>query len=92
MTTTAQGVHRRSEEVSATDRLAARISQQVLQTLGTPPGGHLVQVRPLWGDYYRVNVLLGQSPTCFRIGHSFFLQTDGGGDVIESSPPIVKRY
>jgi hypothetical protein len=92
MTTTQRAERQRQEEVATTERLAALIRQQVLQILGTPPGWHAVQVRPLWGDYFRVNVLTGENITCFTIDHSFFLLTDGEGGVIESSPPMVKRY
>jgi hypothetical protein len=71
---------------------AARVGKQVLLALGTPPGWHEVQVRVLWDGHFRANVLMGESATCCTIGHSFFLVTDGTGNVVESSPEIVKRY
>jgi hypothetical protein len=70
----------------------ALVGKQVLLALGTPPGWHEVQVRALWEDHYRANVLIGESATSCTIGHSFFLVTDGAGNVLESSPEIVKRY
>jgi hypothetical protein len=72
--------------------LVVRIRQQVLQRIGTPAGWHAIQVRPLWGDRFRVNVLVGESITSFTICHSFFLLTDGQGRVVEASPEMVKRY
>jgi hypothetical protein len=91
MTRTEQAeLHR--EELASADRLAARIRQQVLQTLGTPTGWHMVQVRPLWDGHYRVNVMIGEGVTNFTIDHSFFLLIDGSGNVIESTPEIVRAY
>jgi len=92
MTTTQQTELQREEERGAAECQAVRIRQQVLQALGTPPGWHRVQVRPLWGDYFRVNVLIGENITSFTIRHSFFLLTDGEGGVLEASPEMVKRY
>jgi hypothetical protein len=92
MTTTRRSELQREEEKVAAERLAVPIRQQVLQALGTPPGWHMVQVRSLWGDYFRVNVLVGESITSFSIRHSFFLLTDGEGSVLEASPEMVKRY
>jgi hypothetical protein len=51
-----------------------------------------VQVRPLWANFFRVNVLLGETITCLTVAHSFFLQADGEGRVLESSPELVQRY
>jgi hypothetical protein len=90
--TRAQQAERRLEDAAAAERRASRIRQQVLETLGTPPGWHAVQVRALWNDYFRVNVLVGESSTCFTIAHSFFLHTDGEGGLLESSPELVNRY
>jgi hypothetical protein len=90
--TRTQQAERQTGEAAAAERVVDRIRQQVLETLGTPPGWHLVQVRPLWADYFRVNVLVGQSSTCFTIGHSFFLLTDGDGGLLESSPAMVNKY
>ena len=45
-----------------------------------------------WANYFRVNVLLGESVTCLTVAHSFFLQADSEGRVLESSPELVQRY
>jgi hypothetical protein len=90
--TQAEQAERRAQEAHVAERVAVRIRQQVLETLGTPPGWHAVQVRPLWADYFRVNVLVGESINCFTIAHSFFLLTDGEGGLLESTPQIFKRF
>jgi hypothetical protein len=90
--TRAEQAERREEEAASAERLAGRIRQQVLEALGTPPVSHAVQVRPLWANYFRVNVLLGESVTCLTVAHSYFLQADGHGRVLESSPALVQHY
>lgn len=90
--TRTQQAESRQEELALVERLAVRIRQHVLQTLGKPPGWHVVQVRPLWDGHFRVNVLIGQSIADSKIGHSFFVQTDDAGDVLDSNPKMIKRY
>ncbi len=90
--TSAQRTERRQEEHSHSEQLISRVRQQVLRTLGTPPGWHEVQVRPLWDGRFRANVLVGENITSFTITHSFFLVTDDSGTVLESSPQLLKRY
>jgi hypothetical protein len=92
MSSTSKTELRREEEHSQVQRLAIRIGRYVLQALGTPPGWHAVRVQPLWDGRFRANVLIGEGPTSCTIAHSFFLVTDGSGNVLESSPQIVKRY
>jgi hypothetical protein len=91
MSTRRTDIHREEGKVRA-EQLAARIRQQVLQALGTPPGWHLVQVRSLWDDCFRVNVLVAESVNSSTIRHSFFLLTDGEGGVLEATPQMLKRY
>jgi hypothetical protein len=90
--TAAEKPERREQEAASGQRVAGRIREHVLAALGTPPVGHEVQVRPLWANYFRVNVLLGESVTCRTVAHSFFLQTDSEGRVLESSPELIQRY
>jgi len=72
--------------------LEAAVRDNVLSGLGRPPGLHRVQVRRLWGDCYRVNVFVGDDPASLKVAHSFFIQADGDGRVLESSPPIARLY
>ena len=74
------------------ETLNALIGEQVIHTLGVPDGLHNVQVRRLWKDHYRVNVLIGQDVASTKIANSYFVQVDGDGNIVESSPKITKRY
>ena len=67
------------------------IRGHVLRALGEPGGLGRVQVRSLWGNYYRVNVLVGDDPGCAKIVRSYFLETDGAGNIVESTPRIVRQ-
>jgi len=70
----------------------ALIREQVIHTLGEPAGLHKVQVRRLWEDHYRVNVLVGRDAASARIADSYFLTSDSDGKVIASNPQLTKRY
>ena len=87
-----QRTERRPVDNAQAEQLIGRVRQQVLCALGTPPGWHEVQVRPLWDGRFRANVLVGESVTSCTITHSFFLVTDDSGTVVESSPELLKRY
>ena len=54
--------------------------------------GEDVQVRRLWGDRYRVNVLVGDAAATARVAHSYFLAADGSGNIKSSDPAIGRRY
>jgi hypothetical protein len=68
------------------------IGGQVIRILGQPGGLHAVQVRRLWGDRYRVNVLIGADVTSVKIAHSYFVVVDGEGSFVVSTPQIRKQY
>jgi hypothetical protein len=72
--------------------LDAVIVEQVLHALGRPPELHAVQVRHLWLDRLRVNVLVGADASCVRVGHSYFLAVSEDGNLITSDPKIVRMY
>jgi hypothetical protein len=74
------------------ERLSRLIGRQVIQTLGEPRGFQQVQVRRLWDDYFRVNVIVGGDAVSARVAHSYFLVADGEGNVVNSSPTITKQY
>src|SRR4051794_30864240 len=71
---------------------SAFLGEYVLRTLGRPPGLHDVQVRRLWQDHYRVNVLVGPDVTSLTIAHSYFLVMDGDGNLGSSDPEITGEY
>lgn len=69
----------------------AKIGDQVMQTLGQPADLQKVQVRRLWKDHYRVNVLVGVDAASVKVAHSFFLVSDVEGNIIASTPSIRKH-
>jgi hypothetical protein len=74
------------------EALNALIAEQVVHLLGKPENLHQVQVRPLWGNYFRVNVLTGPDAASFRVANSYFLRADGDGNIVESTPKIIRQY
>ena len=82
----------KDQDKQARQQRKAAIVRHVMDILGQPQDLHRVQVRHLWDDHYRVNVLLGPDFASTRVGHSYFLVVDGQGNVLTSTPEIVKQY
>ena len=74
------------------DTVNELIGEQVIHSLGTPNDLLKVQVRRVGSDRYRVNVFVGKEVTMGRISDSFFLTADGEGNILTSSPKIVRAY
>ena len=70
----------------------AVIAHYVMHALGQPGDLHRVQVRPLWQDHYRVNVLVGPDALSVRVAHSYFLVADGEGNILVSTPHLTRQY
>ena len=68
------------------------IGDWLLDALGTPAGLYQVQVRRLWGQHYRVNVLVGSDAASAKVADSFFLRADVEGQVVSSTPAVARRY
>ena len=68
------------------------IAGHVLRALGRPGALFRVAVAHLWGDHYRVNVLVGDGAANVRVAHSFFLLADDAGNVVASTPDITRQY
>jgi hypothetical protein len=79
-------------ESAEKERREAAISRHVLDLLGRPDVPHTVRVRHLWDGRYRVNVFIGPERAFAEIAHSYFLSVDDNGNIVESAPPIRKRY
>jgi hypothetical protein len=73
-------------------QLAEVVRDNVMKGLGRPAGLHRVQVSSLWHSYYRVNVFVGPDFATSKVVHSFFLETDGTGKILSSSPAITRAY
>jgi hypothetical protein len=68
------------------------IKKQVMRSLGKPVDLLSVQVRPVGGERYRVNVVVGKDFASSRIANSFFLTADAEGNIVTSSPRIATLY
>ena len=74
------------------ETLDNRIREQVIHALGKPIDLRNVQVRKVWKDHYRVNVIVGVNAGSVRIANSYFLVIDGDGSLIGATPKITKQY
>ena len=92
MTTTRQIDPDRATDRDRSDARNALIGRHVVRSLGSPVDLLQVQVRPLGADHYRVNVLVGKGSTSARVADSFFLTADDEGNIVTSSPEIVRHY
>ena len=63
-----------------------------MEALGQPGNLFKVQVKRLWDDHYRVNVLVGADAASVLLAHSYFLVTDAGGRIVSSVPRIDRHY
>jgi hypothetical protein len=79
----------RDLEQHKSEILQTLIEEQVIHRLGKPDGLYKVQVRKLWEDHYRVNVLLGNAATA-KITNSYFVETDSDGNIVDSNPKMTK--
>jgi hypothetical protein len=68
----------------------AVIAEQVMGALGEPARLQRVNVRRLWKNHYRVNVLVGADASSATVANSYFLVTDDGGTILESAPRLVR--
>lgn len=73
-------------------QLNALVGKNVIDALGQPSDLHMVQVKKLWEDHYRVNVFIGADSGSAKVAHSYFLVTDGDGNIVASNPRIAKKY
>ncbi len=82
---------RKDKGLPDTEKLNVLIGSHILRALGGAAGKGRVQVRPLWDGYYRVNIVVGDGSGCFTIARSYFLRTDGAGNVLESTPKLTRQ-
>jgi hypothetical protein len=70
----------------------ALLREQVIHRLGQPANLLDVRIHVLWGDYYRVNVLIGPDIVSAKVANSYFLSADSDGNIVKSTPKIIKQY
>jgi hypothetical protein len=92
MPTQQQGMPLADPDGQGVRRRDSLIGGQVLSALGQPGGLHRVDVRPLWEHHFRVNVFVGVDAASAKVAHSYFLVTDGGGNILASTPVIARQY
>jgi hypothetical protein len=92
MATAQQREQDRDKERAERHGRNAVIRGQVIRTLGTPGDLHDVQVRHLWDDNYRVNILVGEDAASTRVAHSYFLLADADGKIVTCTPALTKQY
>jgi hypothetical protein len=74
------------------ETLEALIREQVMHILGKPVNLLHVQVRSLWENHFRVNVLIGPDVVSGKVANSYFLASDNDGHIVRSIPKITKQY
>ena len=68
------------------------IREQVIHTLGKPIDLRNVQVRKVWDNHYRVNIIVGEHAGSVRVANSYLVGIDGEGKVVTATPKITKQY
>jgi hypothetical protein len=90
MPTTQQREQDRSLDQHKSETLQALVEEQVIHRLGKPVGVRNVQVRRLWENRYRVNVLVGDNAASAKIANSYFVKADGNGNIVDSNPEMTR--
>jgi hypothetical protein len=70
----------------------AVVGKCVMFDLGRPADLNRIQAKCVWGDYYRVNIFVGENIASSKIAHSFFVKADENGKILSCSPPITRMY
>jgi len=79
----------RDESRHACRRRKVLISKHVIHAVGRPRNLHRLQVRHLWEDHYRVNILVCEDSASAKVAYSYFLVADTNGNILSSSPQIA---
>jgi len=68
------------------------IREQILRALGRPADLLKVQIRKVWDEHYRVNVLVGPDAGSVRLANSYFVVVNSAGGLVTTTPTIEKMY
>jgi hypothetical protein len=90
MPTKQQREQDRDLEQHRNETLQALVEEQVIHRLGKQVGLRNVQVRRLWENRYRVNVLVGGNAVTAKIANSYFVKADSDGNIVDSDPEMTK--
>jgi hypothetical protein len=90
----AKAIKRRTEEKTASNADLRAAEEWVLAELGRPRNLLKVEAKPLWGNYFRVNVYtatdVGLRTSQVEVSDSFFVFKSPEGFL--SNPSIVRKY
>jgi len=70
----------------------AVVRDNVMFDLGRPDDLLRVQVASVGAGRYRVNVFVGTDAASTRVAHSYFVEADGNGKILSSSPAVARLY
>ena len=90
------GTKRKSpnDEQPAGEKLSreAIIRANVIKSLGYPKNLFRMVVVSLWGNNYRVNVVIGPDASATRITNSYVIEADDAGNIVKATPEIRKEH
>jgi hypothetical protein len=90
MATKQEALERHAREKNDLETLTTALGSHVLQLVGRPADFFNIQVRRLWAEHFRVNVLVGKDATSACVARSFFVSTDAAGNIVASTPPLPR--
>jgi hypothetical protein len=83
-----------AETTLSPERTAQQVAHWVLEELGAPKDLLRVEAKPLWGNYYRVNIYctkdVGLTAKEVAVTDSFFVYRTEDGCL--SDPEVVRKY
>jgi hypothetical protein len=79
------------DEKPATSSPALLIRDNLLRAIGEPADFFQLQVKSLWGDYFRANVLVGTFTEC-KVARSYFIKATPDGEIVTAVPAIKREY
>lgn len=89
----------KKEQPVAAPNHTEKIKSQVLAKIGKPPRLDRLEVSQHHNGNYRVNVWEQPEPNTTmavspgpRIGSSYYLKVSDTGEIIDSNPPLAKRF
>lgn len=85
-----------SKEELQEKKTKAIIEKYILDNLGRPKNYYQTQVKPLWANFYRVNIVIAikekeSMVVEYSISDSFFMKLEEG-EVVTCEPKIQRRY
>ncbi len=70
----------------------AVVRDNVMFDLGRPDDLLRVQVAAVGPGRFRVNVFVGDNAASAKVAHSYFVEADGDGKILFSSPAVARLY